>query len=1261
MPQAIAYALAAVFTTASAAVITFAAYAITLVGTLALSSYQKRKGERAARAQFDAAQVDRLANVPGTVAQRELVLGRVRKGGHVFYRTSVGQYKELFIMLIAVASHEIDGIEQVYFNDVPVDIDGAGRVTTAPYGAASTASTSETLSGASTALSNTPNEGSVKVTREFFGGIGVTEVEGFTVSGNVVTITDELRPGLIYKAYYQYPSFNSFANVRWHLGEPGQTADGGLTVQLPGVWTWDHRAQGIAYLVCQFAYSDTAFPSGIPNVTVRMRGAKIYDPRDGVTRFTENPALMMRHVITHPQFGKRTSMTAAEDARIIAAANACGTPIDYGAGFLLPMFRGASVIPFGAAPRDALDDLSQAMGGEWAYAAGEYFVRAGVYQVPVMNLTDADLAVVQRGNDGAVTQNGITISPHRARNELFNTVAIRIWDEAANYVETPITPFRADALVAADGAELSQEVTMPAVFYAAQAFHIAGIMLRDSRDPLTVTLPFKMRAYPLELFDAVTLTLARFGWVAKEFRILGRTFSPDGLVQLTLKETTAAIYAYGAGFVPGGYAPNTGLPKPWDIKPPKLLAIFSGEGELIVQSDGTIVNGVRVTWSPILDQSILSGGSVELQYQVLPSGPWVSVQVPGTATEAKFTGVDDLAMIVVRLRTRNSLAVSDWSAQQLHQVIGKTEPPPDIENLSISGSVLSWTMPRRVPDLAGFVFRFQYGNNLDWNSAAQLHNGLITESPYDLITRPGGVVTIMGKAQDTSGNQSLATANIVMNLGDPPIANILEQWDFEAMGWPIDPDGGLLAPGRYAQYSIANVYSSVRSTTATYFDGSVIQNAAVNVPRFESGQLLIEDASINYVLNSESSAIWFNNTPNTQIPGAILGLNGTLLISGSVAGDAPNFRSSGTGVIAAGIPCVCSIYVDLATAVTSTGLNSLVLLASNAVGSSLLTFRLNLATLDFQFLSQTGNVLTTYGGSARMVSGSICQVSLWVVSPITVTALRLYPVSSGTTQIVAGAPQIEIGRTTPSSYVATTAAPAARAADIVYVSEGQYGYDKSGGELVANALDSFYGTDDQSFYGGDTDSLYDAGAYGQMIYVTAPITVNSALAGSIMTLEAQALGTDLHIDYRLAGPGSFYGPDTDSFYGPDADALYGSPAAWMPWPGQLVAARDAYQFRVTIGAGVDRGTLQGLVLTIDAPDLEEEVPDLPISAAGTAIPYTKNFTAIKTVQATLQANGSGARTVEITKTLPLSPVARALNSAGVAVAGATADCTLKGY
>lgn len=1022
MPQVIPWAVQAIGTAITGAAISTAAVsaissAIYLLGTIALTSVQKRKAEREQRAQWDAGQVDRMVNMQTTVMQRELVLGRVRKGGGVYFRASAAPYNSVFVCCIALAAHEIDGVERVYFNDQPIDLDGDGNVTTAPWGRYFSESDRASMTGTSVTLSHPPIAGSVTVVRSknIYQDSAEREVLQYTLSGQTVTI-QTFDPSSNYEVTYQWTNFLSFARVYVYRGTPDQPANTRMMSLFPGTWTPAHRAAGVAYLECEFVYEESAFPSGLPSVTALVRGAKAFDPRDGQTRFTENPAIMMRHVLTHPRFGKRGTISAAEDARIGAAANACDVAFNYDGAGNVQFYRAATVVPFGTAARDVLDDLAQAMGGEWAYSAGdEFFVRAGVYQAPVMTLTDDDVAVVQRGMDGGTTQNAITVSPHRPRNDKVNTVAVRIWDQAANYVMTPITPFRAEALIADDGGvELSREVTMAAVFYAPQAYHVAGIMLRDARDPLTVTLPFKLKAYPLEMFDGVRLTIARYGWTNKEFRVLSRTFYPEGFVVLTLKETTAQIFAYGAGFVPGGYADNTGLPNPWDIRAPQVTAIYSGENELIVQPDGTIMNSVRVVWDRLQQPAVTTNGTIEVQYRVVPNGDWASVYVPGNATEARIPGLDDRAVVLIKTRSRNSLAVSDWSVEQRHVVIGKTEPPPDIERLSISGAVLSWSLPRRVPDLAGFVFRFHYGNNLDWNSATPLHTGLITDSPYSMVTRPGGVVTIMGKAVDTTGNQSLATANIVMNLGDPSIANVLEQWDFNAQGWPA------------------------------------------------------------------------------------------------------------------------------------------------AVGE------------------QSG----------------------W--------------------SLVAGKP-------------------------------------------TATALDSFYGTDDQSFYTADTDPFYEPGVYSQMVYVTESITVVAALAGSIMTLTAQADGIDLRIEYRLAGPGSFYGPDAASFYGPDADPRYGPPGDWLPWPGQVVAKQDAYQFRVTIGAGPEQGILQGLVLTIDAPDLEEVLADVSIAAMGTVIPYTKPFAAIRTVQATLQVNGSGARTVEINKANPLAPVIRALDSSGAAVSGATADITIRGY
>jgi hypothetical protein len=788
-----------------------------LLGSMALSSSAKRKAERKARAQYNAAQVDRLANFPATVAPRELVLGRVRKGGHVFFRGSVGAQREKFVMLIAIAGHEIDAVEQIWLNDIAVTLDADGWVQTAPY----------LLSRRESATV----VGGVAPANAIPGSVHYSEA-GNSEFGQTYLVTS-----------YQYLVFTSKARITIYRGAPGQAADAGVIADFPSLWTSAHRADGIAYLKCEFFYGETAFPSGLPNVTATVRGARCFDPRTGNTAWTQNPALHQRHILTHPYFGKRTTLSAAENARISAAANACDIAHNYGAG-AVPMYRSSIVLPFGTAARDGLDDLAQAMAGQWAYAGGEFFVRAGVYGAPVMALTEADLATVTRDASGSQGQQAISISTHAPRADRFNTVAPRIWDAAQGYKQVTLAPVKGAALIAADGAELVQEIEMQGVFFAQQAQHIAGVLMRDSRDPLTLTAAFKLKAYPLDLFDTITLTVPRYGWAAKEFMVLGRQWTLGGMVQLQLKETAAAIFQPGAAFVASGYADNTSLPRPWEIFPPASLSAASGTAELIKQADGTIVSRVRVSWPALLDAGVLDSGSVEVQWAVAaPLLQWQSVSTSGRDTQVVLSNAPDGQTVIIRARTRTTLAVSDWGAQIAHLVIGKTQPPATVSAVTVSNTQIAWT-PVSDIDLAGYVLRFQYGENTWWPSAGALNDGLITESPYALERVPQGPCTVMVKAVDTSGNESAEAALAFFNFPAAQPANIL-------LSYPQNPT----FPGAISSGSV--VSGSLRAANLDEFympvDGPMY--LASNDPMYLSGQF----AALSY----EFSA-------NPTFPGTLL-------------------------------------------------------------------------------------------------------------------------------------------------------------------------------------------------------------------------------------------------------------------------------------------------------------------------------------------------------------------------------------------------------
>jgi hypothetical protein len=735
-----------------------------LAGGLAYSQSQKSKAERAARAAYNAAQVDRLVNVSSSIASRELVMGRVRKGGAIFFKGSVGANNSKFVMCIALAAHEIDAVETIYLNDVPVTLDGSGYVQEEPYRIARLESAQESFAGSSIVLAHVPEAASVVVTRQTNTGSTEpgaqydSEIIAHTLAGSTVTIGDSLG-GIV---SYQYTAATSKVKIRSYLGTSTQTADATLISLFPTLWTSAHRARGVAYLICEFDYDETAFPSGLPNVSAVIRGAKLYDPRTATTAWSENPALMVRHVLTHPQFGKRTSMTAAEDARITAAANACDAStvytVDGVAQTARALYTAAIVLPFGGPARDALDDLAQAMGGQWAYSGGEFHLRAGGYTASVLTLTDADLAVVQRDQDGSENQSPVNITTHRARDQMFNVVTATIWDAAQDYKQTTLTPLKGAALITRDGVELVQDVQMPAVGYAPQALHISGIMLRDARDPMAVALPFKLSAYRVELFDTISLTLDRYGWSAKTFIVLGREWSGDGSILLTLKETTAAIFTMDADFDPQGYAENTALPSPWDIAPPTITSIASRPSVL---SDGSLVSDVLVTWTA-LTSAAERAGRVEVQWLV-PGFEIQTVSVSGDMTQAVLPGVPEGAVIIIRARVVTSVAVSGWCAQQSYTVPQAGAVPSNYDVFTVTlGSdntrifTFKYTTTPTPSDLAGAVIRFKKGavGTELWAAMSPLHDGVLTNSPIETTAGDPDVYRFAIKARTRSGLES---------------------------------------------------------------------------------------------------------------------------------------------------------------------------------------------------------------------------------------------------------------------------------------------------------------------------------------------------------------------------------------------------------------------------------------------------------------------------------------------------------------------------
>lgn len=745
-----------------------------LAGSSMLANGQKRRAERAAKDAYNASLQDRLLTMDTPLAPRQLVLGRVRKGGAVFFKGSAGTYKEKFCMGIALAGHEVDGFETVYLADAPVTLDADGYVTTDPYRLAkkqpgpwgTSGGTGVPVTGLVTTLPNDAVDGSVSVVwteGPDAGGNYTQTMVPFTISGRDVTITDAAYIGA--SINYQWYTTSPKLRIRFYTGAAGQTADPRLIELFPDLWTTEHTAAGCAYAIIEADFDETAFPSGLPNFTVLMRGAKVLDPRTGLTAWSENPALLARHVYTHAFFGNKT-VSAAADLRIIAAANACDTSTVYtvdGVPTTRALYTAGVTANYGAAARDVLDDLVQAMAGEWCYAGGDFYLRAGVYTAPVLALTEADVGGQIRSIGGGLTRAAISGSAHRPRNEKFNVLNVTMADSAQGYKVVPMAPVKGSALIARDGGELAQPVQLSAVTYWPQAQHVAGVMMRDARDPGVYSIPFKLAAYRVQALDTITLTISRYGWSAKEFRVLQRGWSVDGLLVLLLKETASTIWAVDAAFEPAGYAANTSLPSPWDLPVPQIAI---SETLLLQPTTGQVATRLTVAITDLGDARVTNNGLVELQYQRVGEDQPGMLQAMAGVSNITIDNVADAAVYLIRARVRNATAVGDWCTQKAWRVIGKTARPADVSGLTVnpvSGQAyLTWdaATDEDVRNGGQLVVRFApVTTGAAWNTSTDLPgdvSGAATTHPFPLFAG-----TYLAKWRDSTGNESVNAATAV--------------------------------------------------------------------------------------------------------------------------------------------------------------------------------------------------------------------------------------------------------------------------------------------------------------------------------------------------------------------------------------------------------------------------------------------------------------------------------------------------------------------
>lgn len=488
---------------------------------------------------------------------------------------------------------------------------------------------------------------------------------------------------------------NPYVALRGHLGDPAQAADGAMIVNFPGSWTSSHKLSGIAYFILSLYWDSTIFQQGVPNATVTVKGTQVYDPRTGLTAWSNNAALCIRDYLTRPYAKGGCGFSASEidDTNFAAQANICDETITLASGGTQARYTINGVVQLGDddTPQDRLNALLTACAGKLVYSGGKWKLFVGAWRPSGFTLTD-DMMV-----------GPVTVQTRISRKDQFNAVKGKYREKGVGrYIPTDFPAVTSATFEAEDGGErVYRDITLEYTTDAAAAQRLAKIELYRSREPMQVQVKCSLQAYPVAVGDVISVTHARWGWSAKPFEVVGWEWAAEDSggavalsIQLTLRETSSAVYDWSATDEQLlASEPATTLPEWRYVDPPTALAVT----ESLYQTSGSagVKSQATLTWS-VPDNPFIA--TYEAQYKLSSSSTWLALP----ATSGTSSVLPDVAPGTYDLRVRSVTALgarSDWATQS-YEILGLKAAPssPTSVRSTVSGGmvVLTWT---RSPDL----------------------------------------------------------------------------------------------------------------------------------------------------------------------------------------------------------------------------------------------------------------------------------------------------------------------------------------------------------------------------------------------------------------------------------------------------------------------------------------------------------------------------------------------------------------------------------
>ena len=606
------------------------------------------------------------------------------------------------------------------------------------------------------------------------------------VSGEVVTAVDD------------------FIFMRVATGADDQSAILDLAALNPK-WSADHKQSGVAHAYIILVWNAEIFGDGLPEISFQVRGKEVYDPRVPENRYTATASLCIADYLTNTRYGMGIPYSRIDETSLIAAANVDDELVDLQGGGQEYRYTINGYFEMGGQTHVAvLERMCAAMGGSINYANGKWTFWPAKWRTPVIDITEDDL----RGP--------IKMQTMVSRDAIFNCVKGKFISSAQRYIETDYPAVKNSTYMSLDGEEITQYLDFPFVITAATCQRLAKLELERNRQGIQIEIVVSLKVYQVLTNENITITLSRYGWVAKPFEVVACDFilsetndSPEVLVQLSLRETAEGVFTWNYWEeTTVDVAPNTNLPSPFSSPTISGLALESGTTVLYIRGDGTIAPRIKVSWSALTDFFLTSGGKIEIQFKKSEDSLWIdSNTIPGSSTTTYVTDVQDGVYYDVRARAVNAFGYpSEWAEVVNHFVVGKTAPPSDVtgfdSRISDYGISLAWN---KVGDLDLKEYEIREGSS--WDSADIISR--VKSTSINLNIRAAGTYTFLIKAIDTSENYSTNADSEVVTIIPPTVSSA----SFSIQGTDVSIDWAEAILGSWAIDTYDIYYGDVFATS----------------------------------------------------------------------------------------------------------------------------------------------------------------------------------------------------------------------------------------------------------------------------------------------------------------------------------------------------------------------------------------------------------------------------------------------------------------